>query len=51
MCGHVYKTADTFLCPKCGLETHDINWAKENKLRIEWLTNNPNASYLGWVSI
>jgi len=51
MCDHVYKTTDTSLCPKCGLESHDINWAKENKLREEWLLANPNAKYGGWISI
>ena len=27
------------------------DWIKQNKLRQEWLNNNPDAQYLGWVSI
>ena len=29
----------------------DIDWALQNKLREEWLANNPDAEYQGWVSI
>jgi hypothetical protein len=29
----------------------DIDWAKENKLREQWLIDNPDAEYQGWVSI
>jgi hypothetical protein len=32
-------------------ESTDINWALQNKLREEWLANNPDAQYMGWVSI
>ena len=31
--------------------THQINWAYQNELRKEWLLNNPNAQYEGWMSI
>jgi hypothetical protein len=27
------------------------DWALQNKLRDEWLANNPDAQYIGWVSI
>jgi hypothetical protein len=27
------------------------DWAKQNKLRQEWLANNPDATYIGWTSI
>ena len=31
--------------------SHDIDWKYQNKLRRQWLENNPDAKYLGWVSI
>jgi len=30
---------------------HDIDWEYQNQLREQWLKNNPDAKYLGWVSI
>ncbi len=27
------------------------DWAKQNKLRQEWLAANPDATYIGWTSI
>jgi hypothetical protein len=27
------------------------DWIKQNKLRQEWLANNPDATYIGWTSI
>ena len=30
---------------------HDINWEYQNQLREQWLKDNPDAKYLGWVSI
>jgi hypothetical protein len=32
-------------------ESKDIDWEWQNALRAEWLANNPDAQYLGWVSI
>ena len=29
----------------------DIDWAYQNKLRQQWLIDNPEAKYGGWVSI
>lgn len=30
---------------------HDIDWKYQNQLREQWLKDNPDAKYLGWVSI
>jgi hypothetical protein len=27
------------------------DWIRQNKLREEWLAANPDATYIGWVSI
>lgn len=29
----------------------DIDWELQNKLNKQWLKDNPQAEYLGWVSI
>jgi len=29
----------------------DIDWAYQNELREQWLIDNPDAEYQGWVSI
>jgi hypothetical protein len=29
----------------------DIDWEWQNALRQEWLENNPDAEYPGWLSI
>jgi hypothetical protein len=29
----------------------DVDWAYQNQLREQWLINNPNAEYEGWMSI
>jgi hypothetical protein len=31
--------------------THEINWIYQNKLREQWLIDNPDAQYIGWMSI
>lgn len=31
--------------------THQINWAYQNELRKQWLLDNPDAKYIGWMSI
>jgi hypothetical protein len=31
--------------------THQIDWAYQNKLRSQWLLDNPDAQYIGWMSI
>lgn len=35
----------------CQMADSDIDWELQNKLREEWLANNPDADYQGWVSI
>lgn len=52
MCEHVYKDLGLGPCPKCGLETHSINWGKE----IEMMkTYKEKVGYFynvqGWWSI
>ncbi len=32
-------------------ENTDIDWAYQNKLREQWLLDNPDAQYTGWMSI
>lgn len=32
-------------------DSTDIDWAYQNKLREQWLKDNPNAEYEGWMSI
>jgi hypothetical protein len=32
-------------------EATAADWAKQNALREQWLIDNPEAQYLGWVSI
>ena len=29
----------------------DINWEEQNKLRQQWILDNPDAEYEGWMSI
>ena len=32
-------------------DDHDIDWDYQNKLREQWLKDNPQAVYIGWTSI
>lgn len=32
-------------------ESTDIDWACQNKLREQWLKDNPDSQYIGWMSI
>ena len=32
-------------------ESTDIDWAYQNKLREQWLKDNPDSQYIGWMSI
>jgi hypothetical protein len=50
-CEHVYKDLGFSVCPKCGLDTNRIDWKKQNDLREQWLKDNPDAGYIGWMSI
>lgn len=49
-CEHVYKYMHTNPCPKCGGETHEIDWAKQAELHKEWIASG-KAKYEGWWSI
>ncbi len=31
--------------------SNDIDWQYQNELRQQWLLDNPEAEYQGWVSI
>jgi len=31
--------------------SNDVDWPHQHKLREQWLIDNPDAKYLGWVSI
>ncbi len=31
--------------------SNDIDWEYQNQLREQWLKDNPNAEYEGWMSI
>ena len=30
---------------------HAIDWAYQNQLREQWISDNPDAEYEGWMSI
>ena len=30
---------------------HDVDWDYQNKLHKQWLLDNPDAQYIGWMSI
>ena len=32
-------------------ESNDIDWAYQNALREKWIKDNPDAGYIGWMSI
>ena len=51
MCEHVYKNMGVPICPKCGKDTHETDWAFQNNLHKEWKAANPDAKYQGWWSI
>lgn len=36
MCEHVYNNLGPGPCGRCGFETHDINWAQQNKRHEEY---------------
>jgi hypothetical protein len=31
--------------------SNEIDWEHQNKLREQWLMDNPQAEYQGWMSI
>jgi hypothetical protein len=38
-------------CQGCGCDPTDICWPYQNQLREQWLEDNPDAKYEGWMSI
>ena len=38
-------------CTNCKCEPTDVCWTEQNELRKQWLKDNPNAEYEGWMSI
>lgn len=51
MCEHVYKNLGPGICKICGLESHNVDWEKQNILKEIWHKENPDAKYEGWMSI
>jgi hypothetical protein len=33
------------------IDNNEIDWEYQNKLRQQWLMDNPEAEYQGWMSI
>ena len=33
------------------IDSNEIDWQYQNKLRQQWLMDNPEAEYQGWMSI
>ena len=31
--------------------SNEIDWEYQNQLREQWLKDNPDAQYIGWMSI
>ena len=50
-CKHVTKVMGSRLCPYCGLATNEVDWAYQNQIRQQWIIDNPDAEYEGWMSI
>ena len=40
-----------YMCADHDERTHEMNWTYQNELRKQWLLDNPNAEYEGWMSI
>lgn len=38
-------------CINCKCEPNAICWPQQNKLREQWLKDNPDSQYIGWMSI
>jgi hypothetical protein len=39
------------MCDSHNQGEHEIDWAYQNQLRKQWLLDNPDAAYIGWMSI
>jgi hypothetical protein len=51
MCEHVYVDLGPGPCGSCGLESHNMDWKKQNEMMRQWHIDNPHAEYGGWMSI
>jgi hypothetical protein len=40
-----------YMCDSHDEGTHQIDWAYQNELRKQWLIDNPDSQYIGWMSI
>lgn len=49
-CEHVFKDVRVNPCPKCGGDSHTIDWEKQNQLHREWIESG-KATPQGWWSI
>jgi len=39
------------MCDSHDQGEHEIDWAYQNQLHEQWLLDNPDAKYIGWMSI
>jgi hypothetical protein len=39
------------MCANHSEGEHELDWEYQNKLREQWLLDNPNSEYEGWMSI
>jgi len=39
------------MCDSHDQGTHQIDWDYQNELRKQWLLDNPDSNYQGWMSI
>lgn len=49
-CEHIYKDMGASICPICGKDTHETDWAYQNELHQEWIASG-KAQFGGWWSI
>ena len=47
----VSRQGVSHMCADHDEGTHEINWIYQNQLREQWLLDNPDAQYEGWMSI
>jgi hypothetical protein len=49
-CRHIYEDIGEIICPDCGRDTHETDWAFQHALHADWITSG-KASKQGWWSI
>ena len=50
MCEHVYKNMGAVYCPKCGADTHEVNWSEiqeQHRAWKEYIVDHPQE-YTWW---